>query len=160
MLFRSDLGGTGIKIGIADTDYEIIAQTSVPTRGERPFEQVIADMGHAALQLLEQSGYRMADCLGAGVGSPGTVDSANGVVLYSNNIRWSNVPLAAELGKYLPVPIYVNNDANCAALGETVKGAAKGYSNAVFLTLGTGVGGGVVINGRIFEGGQIGRAHV
>lgn len=151
-----DLGGTGIKIGIADTDYEILAQTSVPTRGERPFEQVIADMGHAALQLLEQSGYRMADCLGAGVGSPGTVDSANGVVLYSNNIRWSNVPLAAELGKYLPVTIYVNNDANCAALGETVKGAAKGYSNAVFLTLGTGVGGGVVINGRIFEGGHPG----
>lgn len=151
-----DLGGTGIKIGITDTDYEIVAQTSIPTHAERPFTQIVADMGHAAVRLLEENGFMIADCLGVGVGSPGTIDSANGVVLYSNNIRWSNVPLAAELGKYLPVPIYVNNDANCAALGETIKGAAKGCGNAVFLTLGTGVGGGIVMNGRIFEGGHPG----
>lgn len=155
-----DLGGTGIKIGIVNAEYEILAQTTIPTHGERPFEQVIADMGLAAKKLLEESGYEVNDCLGIGVGSPGTIDSKNGVVLYSNNIRWDNVPLAEELYKYLAVPIYVNNDANCAALGETVKGAAKGCDSAVFLTLGTGVGGGVVINGRIFEGGHPGGAEL
>ncbi len=155
-----DLGGTGIKIGIVDLSYEMIAQTTIPTRAERPFEQVIEDMGKAVLALLEEHGYETADCLGAGVGSPGTVDSKSGVVLYSNNIRWDNVPLAKELAQYLPVPIYVNNDANCATLGETVKGAAKGCQNAIFLTLGTGVGGGVVINGAIFEGGHPGGAEL
>ena len=134
-----DLGGTGIKIGVLNIDYEILAQTAIPTRADRPYAQVIADMGQAAVQLLEENGYQAGDCLGIGVGSPGTIDSTNGVVLYSNNIRWDNVPLAAELRKYLSVPIYVNNDANCAALGETVKGAAAGCRNAVFLTLGTGV---------------------
>lgn len=151
-----DLGGTGIKIGIVDKGYDIMAQTAIPTHAHRPYEQVIADMGHAAAALLEENGYSITDCLGVGVGSPGTVDSKTGVVLYSNNIRWDHVPLAAELSKYLPVPIYVNNDANCAALGETVRGAAKGYQHAVFLTLGTGVGGGVVIDGCIFEGGHPG----
>lgn len=156
VLIGIDLGGTGIKIGIADTSYHIIAQTSVPTDAQRPYGQVIADMGHTAAALLAESGYGTADCLGIGVGSPGTIDSQNGVVLYSNNIRWDHVPLAAELQKYIPVPVYVNNDANCAALGETAKGAAKGCRNAVFLTLGTGVGGGVVIDGNIFEGGHPG----
>ncbi len=151
-----DLGGTGIKIGLVDSAYGILAQTSIPTQAERPYEQVIADMGRAAAGLLKDHDYETEDCLGVGVGSPGTVDSENGVVLYSNNIRWDHVPLAAELQKYLPLPVYVNNDANCAALGETVKGAAKGCKNAVFLTLGTGVGGGVVINGAIFEGGHPG----
>lgn len=155
-----DLGGTGIKIGLADAEYGILAQTTLPTRAERPFAQIIADMGCAAKKLLEESGYEENDCLGIGVGSPGTIDSKNGVVLYSNNICWDNVPLAEELYKYLAVPIYVNNDANCAALGETVKGAAKGCDSAVFLTLGTGVGGGIVIDGRIFEGGHPGGAEL
>ncbi len=155
-----DLGGTGIKIGLVDKAYEIIAQTTVPTRGERPYQQVIADMGNAALKLLEESGYQVSDCLGAGIGSPGMIDSKNGIVLYSNNIRWDHVPLATELETYLPMPVYINNDANCAALGETVKGAAKGCSSAIFLTLGTGVGGGIVIDGKIFEGGHPGGAEL
>lgn len=151
-----DLGGTAIKIGIVNRAYDIIAQTSIPTEAARPYGQVIADMGNAALALLRENGYGLEECLGVGVGSPGTVDSKNGVVLYSNNIRWDHVPLAAELKKYLPLPVYINNDANCAALGEVVKGAARGYQNAVFLTLGTGVGGGIVIDGKIFEGGHPG----
>lgn len=151
-----DLGGTGIKIGITDASYEMLAQTSIPTNAKRPYEQIIADMGNTALKLLAENGYGLDNCMGVGVGSPGTIDSKNGVVLYSNNIRWDNVALAAELKKYLPLPVYVNNDANCAALGEAVKGAAKGCRNAAFLTLGTGVGGGIVIDGSIFEGGHPG----
>lgn len=155
-----DLGGTAVKIGIVDEAYGLLAQTSIPTGAERPYEQVIADMGMAAAALLQENGWQTEDCLGVGAGCPGTIDSRNGIVLYSNNIRWDNVPLAKELQKYLPVPIYVQNDANCAALGEVLRGAAKGCQNAVFLTLGTGVGGGIVINGKIFEGGHPGGAEL
>lgn len=155
-----DLGGTAIKIGIVNKVYEVVAQTSVPTKATRPYEQVIADMGKAALALLAENGYGPEDCLGAGVGSPGIVDSESGVVLYSNNIRWDHVPLADELKKHLPVPIYTDNDANCAALGEVVMGAARGYQNVVFLTLGTGVGGGIVIGGKIYGGGHPGGAEL
>ncbi len=155
-----DLGGTGIKIGIVNEEYEILAQTSIPTNAQRPWTEIIADMGNAAVKLLKENGYDTSDCLGAGAGCPGTIDSAGGTVLYSNNIRWNNVPFAAELKKYLPLPVYINNDANCAALGEVAKGAAKGCRNAIFLTLGTGVGGGIVIDGKIFEGGHPGGAEL
>lgn len=155
-----DLGGTAVKIGLVDASYEVLAQTSIPTNADRHYEQVIADMGKTAAALLEENGYTIADCLGVGVGSPGIIDSVNGIVLYSNNIQWDHVPLADELKKYLPVSVFVQNDANCATLGEVLKGAGKGYQNAVFLTLGTGVGGGIVIDGKIFEGGHSGGAEL
>lgn len=156
VLIGIDLGGTSIKIGIVNEEYEIIARTSIRTNAGRTYEEVIADMGQAALALLAEHDFSIQDCIGAGVGSPGTIDSQNGVVLYSNNIRWDNVPAAAELRKYLPVPVFMDNDANCAALGEVTKGAAAGYRNAAFLTLGTGIGGGIVIDGTIFGGGHPG----
>lgn len=155
-----DLGGTNIKMGIISTSYEILARRSIPTNAKRPYQQVIADMGNAAAVLLKENGYGIDGCMGVGVGSPGTVDSKNGIVLYSNNLCWDDVPLAQELQTYLPIPVWVGNDANCAALGEVVKGAAKGCRHAVFLTLGTGVGGGVVIDGKIFEGGHPGGAEL
>ena len=155
-----DLGGTAVKIGILNASYEILAQTAIPTKAERPYQAVIEDMGKTAASLLFENGFLAADCAGTGVGSPGTIDSQSGVVLYSNNICWDNVPLADELQKYLPGPVRVQNDANCAALGEVLCGAAKGCQNAVFLTLGTGVGGGIVIDGKIFEGGHPGGAEL
>lgn len=151
-----DLGGTNIKIGLVDETYEILAQKSIPTNAARPYEQIIADMGKTAVELLAKNGYDMEVCRGVGIGCPGTVDSRNGVVLYSNNICWNNVPVADELQKHFPLPVCMDNDANCAALGEVKKGAAQGYRNAVFLTLGTGVGGGAVIDGKIFGGGHPG----
>lgn len=160
LLVGIDLGGTGIKVGILNQDYEILAQTSIPTGRERPWEQIIADMGSEVNELLKENGYTTEQCIGVGIGSPGTVDSNTGTVLYSNNIAWENVPLAKELKKYVPLPVYLNNDANCAALGEVIKGAAKGCKNAVFFTLGTGVGGGIVIDGKIFEGGHPGGAEL
>ncbi len=151
-----DLGGTGIKIGVLDTSYTILAQTTIPTNAKRPYQKVIEDMGNTAVSLLTSHGFRLQDCIGAGVGSPGTIDSRSGTVLYSNNMQWDHVPLAKELHQYVRVPVFVNNDANCAALGEVVKGAAKGCQNAVFLTLGTGVGGGIILDGKIFEGAHAG----
>ena len=155
-----DLGGTAVKMGILNTSYEILAQTSIPTDAQRPYEDIIGDIGRTAAALLTENGYEISDCLGVGVGSPGTSDSKNGVVLYSNNIRWDHVPFSEALRKYLPIPVFIQNDANCMTLGEVLKGAARGYQNAIFLTLGTGVGGGIVIDGKIFEGGHSGGAEL
>lgn len=87
-----------------------------------------------------------------GIGSPGTPDIEKGVVLYSNNLGWDMVPLREELNKYIDKPVYLDNDANCAALGEFLAGAASGLDSAVILTFGTGIGGGVILNDRIWSG--------
>lgn len=160
VLIGIDLGGTAVKMGVLDTSYEILAQTSIPTDAQRPYQEIIADIRKTAATLLTENGYVLSDCLGVGVGSPGTIDSKNGIVLYSNNIHWDHVPFSKILKQYLSVPVYIQNDANCMALGEVLKGAAKGYQNAIFLTLGTGVGGGIVIDGKIFEGGHCGGAEL
>ncbi len=94
----------------------------------------------------------MDQCVGAGIGVPGTVLRKTGVVRYSNNIRWENVPLAKEMGNYLPIPIQIANDADCAALGEVYAGAGKECQDVVMLTLGTGVGSGIILDGEIYEG--------
>ena len=95
-----------LKIGILNRAYDLLAWTSIPTRAARPCAEVVADIGQAAKALLRDNGYTCADCIGVGIGSPGTVDSQSGIVLYSNNIRWEQVPLAAMLNKYIPVPVF------------------------------------------------------
>lgn len=155
-----DLGGTNIKAGIVDENQKILVEDSVPTRVERPYQEIIKDMADLVKNLLNKIHATDAELSGVGVGSPGTVDAANGVVLYSNNFDWDNIPLAAELGKYFTCPIKVSNDANCAALGEVKAGAAREIKNAILLTLGTGVGGGVIIDGQVFEGAHAGGAEL
>lgn len=155
-----DIGGTNVKIGLVDKDQNIIAQKSVPTMADRDYQEVIRNIGEQTYALLLEQQIPIERCIGVGVGMPGTIDRKNGVVIYSNNIRWENIPLAAELGKYLPIPVYVANDADCAALGETVAGAAKGQQDVVMLTLGTGVGGGIVVDGKLFEGKLVGGCEV
>ncbi len=155
-----DVGGTAVKIGLVDAEQNLIAQTSIPTGAERDWKNMIKDIGEGSVALLQEQGIPIVRCVGAGVGMPGTIDRENGVVIYSNNIRWENVPLASELGKYLPVPVYVANDADCAALGEAVAGAAKGEKDVIMLTLGTGVGGGVILDGRIFTGKMVGGCEI
>lgn len=155
-----DLGGTNIKVGIVDENKKIIAKKSVKTLSERPYQEVIADMGKAVLSLLDEQKILLTDCVSLGIGSPGVIDAEKGVVIYSNNLEWNYVPLTEELKKYVNLPIYASNDANCAALGEVVAGAAKGTRNALLFTLGTGVGGGIVIEGKVFEGGHPGGAEL
>ena len=90
--------------------------------------------------------------VGAGIGVPGTVDRKNGVARYSNNIRWEEVPLAQEIGKYLPIPVEIANDADCAALGEAVLGGGKGYPIVYYVTIATGIGGELVIDKKVISG--------
>lgn len=155
-----DLGGTNIKAGIIDGNQKIMAQTSMPTRAERPAEEVIADIAGLVRQLMESLNMEESALAGIGVGCPGLVDANAGVVRYSNNISWENVALVRELGKYFACEIRISNDANCAALGEVRAGAAKDVSNAILLTLGTGVGGGIILNGKVFEGSNAGGAEL
>ncbi len=155
-----DLGGTNIKAGIVDENQKILVEDSVPTRVERPYQEIIKDMADLVKNLLNKIHATEVELSGVGVGSPGTVDAANGVVLYSNNFDWDNVPLTAELGKYFTCSIKVSNDANCAALGEVKAGAAREIKNAILITLGTGVGGGVIIDGQVFEGAHAGGAEL
>ena len=113
-------------------------------------------MADAVQQMLENAGMTLEQCEGIGIGSPGTIDAKRGVILYSNNFGWENVPIVEELKKHLDVGIEIANDADAAALGEVYAGAAEGAENAVLLTLGTGVGSGVILDKKIFRGGMPG----
>ena len=148
-----DLGGTNIAVGIVTEDGAILAKKSVKTGSQRPFEEIVKDMADCTLSLLEENNISLDNVLHIGIGSPGSIDTAKGVIVYANNFKYGeNIPMAELLQKYIDKPVYIGNDANVAALGEFISGAAKGLKNAIMITLGTGVGGGIVINGEIYEG--------
>ncbi len=155
-----DLGGTNIKAGVVDNNNCIAGHCEIPTEVDKPWEQVIANMVKAVEGALSEADLTLSDCNSVGVGSPGTIDAETGTVVYSNNFGWRNIPLAKALEEKLGMPVHISNDANCAALGEVVAGAAHGYRNAVMLTLGTGVGSGIILEGHIFEGGGPGGAEL
>lgn len=147
-----EISTASTKIGLVDVNHQLLAEKVIQTQPSRPWQAVIQDIGEQTLALLEKEQIPMDTCIGAGVGAPGTIDTKKGMVRYSNNICWENVPLVEELSKYLPIPIYVGNNADCAALGEVAGGAAKDYQDVVMITLGTGVGSGVILDGKIYEG--------
>ena len=147
-----DLGGTNIAAGVVDEGQHIVAEVSLPTGAERPAEAVVADICRAAEKAMEKAGITAAHCASVGIGSPGTCDSANGVVVRAYNLGWVNVPVCSMVTARLGLPCHLSNDANCAALAETVAGGAVGCRNMILITLGTGVGGGLIINGQLVRG--------
>lgn len=148
-----DLGGTNIAIGIVDENYKIVKKGSVPTFANREPEEIIKDMGALCMKLLAETGIDVSEIARIGIAAPGSVDPKNGVIVHANNLPFDDVPVAEMLRKYCPVEkIYVENDANAAALGEAMGGAAAGAETSVMVTLGTGVGGGVIMGGKIFSG--------
>lgn len=155
-----DIGGTTTKIGLVDIHQKLIASTVMDTDAKRPAEEVIDEVAKRTLALLEEQGIAMDQCIGAGIGVPGTVDSKKGIVRYSNNIQWENVELVKMMGEYLPIPICIANDADCATLGEAVAGAGKECQDVIMLTLGTGVGGGIILDGKIYEGKGLGGSEL
>lgn len=155
-----DLGGTNMKAGIVDERQKIVLEDSVPTKAKRPYQEVVADMAKLVKGLLQNTGIAENELSGVGIGSPGTIDARRGEVVFSNNFGWEDVPLVAEMQQYFSCPVKVSNDANCAALGEVKAGAAKEIKNAILLTLGTGVGGGVILDGRVFEGAHAGGSEL
>ncbi|NLJ87943.1 MAG: ROK family protein [Epulopiscium sp.] len=159
-----DLGGTKIAAGLVTKEGKLINKKSIPTLRQRNYQEIIKDMGNLCLDLIKENNVSLEDLHSIGVGSPGLPDPENGILVYSNNLNFKNVPLCKELQQYINIPIYLENDANCAALGEAVAGAAKEYNSSVTVTLGTGIGGGIIIDGKIYSGsfnagGEIGH-HV
>ena len=155
-----DLGGTNIKVGVVNNRDRIVATRKCKTLVGRPWQEIVGDMGNAVFKALDVAGITTEDCDFLGIGSPGTIDVENGEVVYANNFGWEHIPVAKTLHQTTGLPVYLSNDANCAALGEFVAGAAEHARSTVLLTLGTGVGGGVVFDGKIFEGGGPGGAEL
>lgn len=151
MYIGIDLGGTNIAVGVVNKEGKILKSGSRPTLATRHYTEIVKDMAELCTELLSECGLSVDDLEGIGIGSPGTIDSANGVIVYSNNLHWDNVPLAEELQKYINVPVQIENDANAAALGEYVVNG-DGAESFVAITLGTGVGGGIIINKGIYRG--------
>lgn len=147
-----DLGGTNIKVGLVDENFNIVAKTSVKTNLPRPAEEICASIVEAVWTVLGEAKVTIVEVNSIGIGTPGVANRDSGTVLYSCNLGFRNTDLRALLKKQLDKPIYVENDANAAAFGEVLAGAGKGYRNVVVVTLGTGVGGGIIIDGKIYTG--------
>ena len=148
-----DLGGTNIAIGIVNEDFEIVKKGSTPTKPERGADAIVEDMAALSRKLIAEMGITMDDIASAGVATPGTANNETGVVEYANNIPFLQYPLADKLSALLDgKPVYIENDANAAAKAEAMAGVAKGAPYSVMITLGTGLGGGIVINGKVYSG--------
>lgn len=147
-----DLGGTNIKAGIVDGEGKLLNKVSIKTRAERAMEEIIHDMGKLAVDAIKDAGLEVKDIEAIGIGSPGTPDNDEGLLVYSSNLPFNKAPMRKLIREVVDLPVYIDNDANCAAMAEAVAGAGKGAKDSVTITLGTGVGAGVIINGRIFSG--------
>ena len=155
-----DLGGTNIKAGVVDDAFRIIGRAKAKTGIPRPAEEVMDAMAECAKAAAADAGVPWEQIRQVGIGVPGTANEETGVVEYANNLLFENVPMREYLQKRLHKEIDITNDANAAALGEVLAGAARGASNAVAVTLGTGVGGGIIIDGRLFTGFHYGGAEL
>ncbi len=148
-----DLGGTNIAIGIVDENGEIIRKSSVRTNSKREADEIVKDMAELALGLVEQQGIALKDIKEAGIATPGTVNHDQGFVIYANNLPMRDYPLAAKFSEYTGIKnVLIENDGNAAAKGEAIRGASKGCNNSIMITLGTGVGGGIIIDKKIYSG--------
>ncbi len=149
-----DLGGTFIKGGIVDDLGRIIIEDKTPTESEKGAGRVATNIANLAKTLMAQAGLNADDVEGLGMGVPGMIDSKKGNVIYSNNLKWKDFAIGEEVSKQTGLKVKIANDANVAALGEVKFGAAKDYNDAIMLTLGTGVGGGIVVDGKLIEGNK------
>lgn len=147
-----DLGGTNIKVGVVDERCEIIGKSNIKTNLPRPSEEIAESIAEGVRLACEDAGIQVAQVNSIGIGTPGTANRNTGVVLYSCNLDFHNFALGKILSDKLGTEVFVENDANAAAFGEVVNGAGKGYKNVVVVTLGTGVGGGIIIDGKIYTG--------
>ncbi|MBR6336800.1 MAG: ROK family protein [Ruminococcus sp.] len=155
-----DLGGTNIKAGVVDEDFKIIAKATCKTNLPRPAEDICKDMAEVAKQAVKEAGLTLDQIESVGIGTPGTANSAEGIIEYSNNLGFKDFHVVELMKTFIDKPCFVENDANAAAYGEFVAGAAKGANNAVCITLGTGVGGGIIIDGKIYSGFNFAGAEI
>lgn len=163
--FGVDIGGTTVKIGLFDREGCVLEKWEIPTVKDNEGTSILPDVAQSLLNKMKEKGIGPEDLVGIGVGAPGAVDSDGNVVTGAVNIGWKPFNIPRALGAYINVPIKAANDANAAAFGEMWQGGGRGYRNMVAVTLGTGVGGGVISDGNILTGatgggGEIGHIHI
>ncbi len=155
-----DLGGTNIVAGVVDENFKIIAKGKRKTALPRSAEEIANDMVEASLEAIEKAGLKLDDIDACGIGAPGSVDPQTGFIAYSNNLGFYDVPLGEMMNKKMGKAFYLENDANAAAYGEYIAGAGKGTNNFVAITLGTGVGSGIIVDGKILSGSNFAGAEL
>ncbi len=146
MYLGIDIGGTGVKLGIVDDCYRVLAHTAIPTAADRSSDEIIHDILQAAFPLCEQ--YHP---VAVGIGCAGRIDPVNGVVLRAGHLPFLNEPLVEKIGNALSLPAFIENDANCALLAEAKIGACTDCRDALMVTIGTGIGGAILIDGTIYR---------
>lgn len=153
MYIGIDLGGTNIAAGIVREDGNIILKDYCKTRIETGYESIINDIKNLIDKLIKNSGIKKSHFKAIGIGIPG-VANKEGIVIRCINLKWRMVPLKKPLEEYFRIPVFIDNDATVAAIAEYAQGALKGYNNGLLLTLGTGIGAGIIIEGKPFSGGH------
>ncbi|MDR0399795.1 MAG: ROK family protein [Treponema sp.] len=148
-----DIGGTKIAFGIVGEDRKLLTRRSMPTDPDCPFEATVREMAGAVKAAAAEAGLEAGQIASVGIGVPSTVDPETGRVVFANNLGWRDLDLTGEFKKHWDLPVYLENDADCAALAESMEGPAAG-KNVLVITVGTGFGGGLIMNGRIFKGGD------
>ena len=162
--FGVDIGGTTIKIGLFSVEGDLIEKWEIPTNKEDNGKYILTEIADFINRTIETKGIDKSDVIGVGLGVPGPVNK-NGFVSVCVNLGWNSLNVEKEFHEISGLPVQVGNDANVAALGEMWQGAGKGYQDVLMVTLGTGVGGGCVLNGKIVSGihgagGEIGHMPV
>ncbi len=147
-----DLGGTGIKAGLVDENGKILCKVGCPTLVERGPRPIVDDMARLVLEAAEKGGVHMDEVKAVGIGLPGIQDPRTGHVPFCTNLYWHEVPVIEWMRETIDKPIFIGNDATVAGLAESVAGVSAGIKNSVFITLGTGVGGGIVLDGKVYSG--------
>ena len=164
-VFGVDIGGTTVKIGLFDREGCVLDKWEIPTVKDNEGTSILPDVAQSIIDKMKEKGIGQEDLEGIGVGAPGAVDGDGNVVNGAVNLGWKSFNIPKALNAYIDVPVKAANDANAAALGEMWQGGGKGYSNMVAVTLGTGVGGGIIVDGNILTGacgaaGEIGHIHM
>ena len=149
MILGIDIGGTNIKFGVVTYDYQLIKTWSIPTLSQRDIAEIVDDMIAKAREIQAEYAFDRI-----GIGTPGDIDSEKGVCQRAGNLPYKQTPLVAMIREALGVPTYIANDATAALYGELYAGAGKDYQNIIMITLGTGVGGGIAINGKPYLGSK------
>lgn len=152
--FGIDVGGTFVKGAIVTEDGKIVVKDKIPTEYAKGGDAVVKNIGDLCRSLAKKANLEISDITAIGMGVPGMIDGENGVVVATNNLGWKNYPIAKKLESDVGLPVKIANDANAAALGEMKFGYGGIYKNIILLTLGTGVGGGIIIDGKIVEGNR------
>ena len=147
-----DVGGTGIQFGAVDENMKIIAEKSIPTVTSVSFCEQVSRIAAGAVSTAAAAGATLADIESVGIGIPGIANRHSGEIVKCTNMGWYHVPFREEFLKHFDIPVYIDNDANVAALAESVAGVSAGTSSSVFITIGTGIGSGIILNGRIWSG--------